>query len=314
MFSLICVWIHGWVNTLEAGDLRRYRAHYNVTVISNIWILGPSVFSETCPWPGGSHSLLQPWESAAFFRGALPWIHIHRMYSRGNARKCGDNRRKRRPSYVMTCSAEVIFFETCFFCDTFCLETNLSLGSLATFIEHINYKILISTPLQRSFIVVGDIRDFYIKIYRYPWRYKAFLCHLLYIYIYTYNLIYIRRWQAPPIDSVFVEYHQLLITVHYNTLLFSGRHNASVEVIGLATDWLWKIPLTWPEEPAAYRAQTVTGVHQDRSKLAGLSLTHWPLAGATIVFNYQFSNSYQGYLKHFPWYCSHVNATRFRWW
>ena len=34
MFSLICVWINGWVNNGEAGDLRRYRAHYNVTVMN----------------------------------------------------------------------------------------------------------------------------------------------------------------------------------------------------------------------------------------------------------------------------------------
>ena len=33
MFSLICVWINGWVNNREAGDLRRYRAHYGVTVM-----------------------------------------------------------------------------------------------------------------------------------------------------------------------------------------------------------------------------------------------------------------------------------------
>ena len=32
MFSLICVWINDWVNNGEAGDLRRYRAHYDVTV------------------------------------------------------------------------------------------------------------------------------------------------------------------------------------------------------------------------------------------------------------------------------------------
>ena len=32
MFSLICVWINYWVNNREAGDLRRYRAHYDVTV------------------------------------------------------------------------------------------------------------------------------------------------------------------------------------------------------------------------------------------------------------------------------------------
>ena len=34
MFPLICVWINGWVNNREAGDLRRYRAHYDVTVMS----------------------------------------------------------------------------------------------------------------------------------------------------------------------------------------------------------------------------------------------------------------------------------------
>ena len=33
MFSLICVWINGWVNNREAGDLRRYRSHYDVTVM-----------------------------------------------------------------------------------------------------------------------------------------------------------------------------------------------------------------------------------------------------------------------------------------
>ena len=31
---LICVWINGWVNNREAGDLRRYRAHYDVTVMA----------------------------------------------------------------------------------------------------------------------------------------------------------------------------------------------------------------------------------------------------------------------------------------
>ena len=33
MFSLICVWINGWVNNREAVDLRRYRAHYDVNVM-----------------------------------------------------------------------------------------------------------------------------------------------------------------------------------------------------------------------------------------------------------------------------------------
>ena len=33
MFSLICAWINRWVNKCEAGDLRRYRAHYDVIVM-----------------------------------------------------------------------------------------------------------------------------------------------------------------------------------------------------------------------------------------------------------------------------------------
>ena len=33
MFSLICVGLKGWINNREAGDLRRYRVHYDVTVM-----------------------------------------------------------------------------------------------------------------------------------------------------------------------------------------------------------------------------------------------------------------------------------------
>ena len=32
-FSLICAWIKGWVNNREAGNLRRHRTHYDVTVM-----------------------------------------------------------------------------------------------------------------------------------------------------------------------------------------------------------------------------------------------------------------------------------------
>ena len=33
MFPSICAWTNGWVNNRDAGDLRRHRAHYNVTVM-----------------------------------------------------------------------------------------------------------------------------------------------------------------------------------------------------------------------------------------------------------------------------------------
>ena len=39
MFSLICVWINGWVNNREARDLRRYRAHCDVTVMETDCII-----------------------------------------------------------------------------------------------------------------------------------------------------------------------------------------------------------------------------------------------------------------------------------
>ena len=33
MFSLICVWINGWLNNRKAGDWRRHRGHYDVSVM-----------------------------------------------------------------------------------------------------------------------------------------------------------------------------------------------------------------------------------------------------------------------------------------
>ena len=36
MCSLMSVWINGWVNTGEAGDLRHHHAHYGVTVITRV--------------------------------------------------------------------------------------------------------------------------------------------------------------------------------------------------------------------------------------------------------------------------------------
>ena len=39
LFSLICAWINGWVNNGEAGDLRRHRSHYDVSVTVYKWYL-----------------------------------------------------------------------------------------------------------------------------------------------------------------------------------------------------------------------------------------------------------------------------------
>ena len=51
MFSLICAWTNCWVNNQDAGDLRRHRSHYDVTVMwCRIMI----------QWLG------QPWDLSAF--------------------------------------------------------------------------------------------------------------------------------------------------------------------------------------------------------------------------------------------------------
>ena len=39
MLSLICAWINDWVNSCEAGDLRRHCAHYDVTVMATNWMI-----------------------------------------------------------------------------------------------------------------------------------------------------------------------------------------------------------------------------------------------------------------------------------
>ena len=43
MFSLICVWINGWVNNGEACNLRGYRAHYDVIVMGRFDVSEVSV-------------------------------------------------------------------------------------------------------------------------------------------------------------------------------------------------------------------------------------------------------------------------------
>ena len=48
MFSLICAWTRGWVNNRDADDLRRHRAHYDVTVIGCLPLPLPYSQMEKC--------------------------------------------------------------------------------------------------------------------------------------------------------------------------------------------------------------------------------------------------------------------------
>ena len=58
MFSLICAWTNGLENNREAGDLRRHRAHYDVSVINEFVDMITSVseaginYIPQCLWDG----------------------------------------------------------------------------------------------------------------------------------------------------------------------------------------------------------------------------------------------------------------------
>ena len=64
MFSLICVWINGWVNNRKAGDLRRYRAHYDVIVMDKDSLILQSQFRN------GQKARHFVWD---IFKGILSW-------------------------------------------------------------------------------------------------------------------------------------------------------------------------------------------------------------------------------------------------
>ena len=72
MFSLICVWINGWVNNREAGNLRRQQAHYDVIVMWN-------AFHITSPWwevsSGGSNEVLSLLFQFPEKKSSLPGLH-----------------------------------------------------------------------------------------------------------------------------------------------------------------------------------------------------------------------------------------------
>ena len=70
MFSLICVWINGWVNNHKAGYLRRDRAHYDISVMfPNIGIFW---------WPSLQLLLGEAvsWVKLYFYCLANSWRHI----------------------------------------------------------------------------------------------------------------------------------------------------------------------------------------------------------------------------------------------
>ena len=75
MFSLIWAWTNGEVNNQDAGDLRRHRTHYDVTVM---WLYVPNsdpvirAAVGSFGVQGGVHALWMEWPQ--IWHTALPWL------------------------------------------------------------------------------------------------------------------------------------------------------------------------------------------------------------------------------------------------
>ena len=72
MFYLICIWINGWVNNHEAGDLRRHRGHFDV----NVMVTGV-VWKETTVhngFPSQSASKAAIWWFLCCHREQVFWV------------------------------------------------------------------------------------------------------------------------------------------------------------------------------------------------------------------------------------------------
>ena len=55
MFSLICAWTNRWANNWDAGDLRRHRAHFDVTVISESSLILEAHYSRLSIYVNGQN-------------------------------------------------------------------------------------------------------------------------------------------------------------------------------------------------------------------------------------------------------------------
>ena len=81
MFSLIWAWMNSWVNNREAGDLRRHRAHYDVTVMSYRHFRQAIAPAVRHPLPGRAKTRSQTHSEA--HSQARSTIHRHSIKPRG---------------------------------------------------------------------------------------------------------------------------------------------------------------------------------------------------------------------------------------
>ena len=85
MFSLICVWINGWVNSGEAGDLRRYRAHYEVIVMNHRSHAFGTFFMITLWRARVKHEIRPTWRNGSMDFIIVTWkYHFHRTQAAQN--------------------------------------------------------------------------------------------------------------------------------------------------------------------------------------------------------------------------------------
>ena len=113
MFFFICAWINGWVDNRGAGDLRRHRGHYDVTVMSFLETQQSFQLVPTNPWKSGGYcyvihqeqsgSRSFAWQAALYFKlgafCALQWRHNGRDgVSNNQPHDCSFNRFFRRRS------------------------------------------------------------------------------------------------------------------------------------------------------------------------------------------------------------------------
>ena len=85
MFSLICVWINGWVNNHEAGDLRRYRVRFDVIVME-----GPAVFSIHEIWWHTEQGISNHSIDLVILKYSGPWFNIKMPSYQYRKSHCGD--------------------------------------------------------------------------------------------------------------------------------------------------------------------------------------------------------------------------------
>ena len=88
MFSLICAWINNWVNNHEAGDLRCHRAHYDVIVMTTLYLDYTALYSPSSSSMHNTAKIISLLISIIMSFGCrkgrfkLPWANTHLLTSK----------------------------------------------------------------------------------------------------------------------------------------------------------------------------------------------------------------------------------------